>query len=214
VNLLGHTFVARATGGDDPEFLLGAALPDLAPMAGIRPDRARMAGALGEGVRCHLRTDDHFHGHPEVRRGMRALREDLRRRGVGSGPARAVGHAGWELLLDGTLVAGPTVAAFGRALEAGEAVAPVLAPDDRDRWAAFVARARQAPPPRYDDPGWVADRLHGMLARRPRLALPAAEVATVAAALAGHAGAVRAAAAGVLGDTVAAVGFLPRGPVS
>ena len=40
MNVLGHTFVARAAGSGDPEFLLGAVLPDLAPMAGIRLARA------------------------------------------------------------------------------------------------------------------------------------------------------------------------------
>jgi hypothetical protein len=205
VNVLGHAHVARATGRDDAEFLLGAVLPDLAPMAGIRPDRSRMAGALGDGVRCHLRTDDAFHGHPAVRRGMRDLRLAVGRRGVASGPARAVGHAGWELLLDGTLVGTGAAADMGRALAAGDAVLAALDPADGTRWAAFLARARGAPPPRYDDPAWVAERLHALLARRPRLALPAGQVAPVAAALADHDEAVRAAAPGVLADTVAAV---------
>jgi len=206
VNLLGHTYVAvAATGRDDPEFLLGAVLPDLAPMAGVRPDRAAAAGAVGEGIACHVATDAAFHGHPAFRAGMGALRRDLDGRGVGSGPARAVGHAGWELLLDGTLVASATLDAFGRALAAGEAALPALAGPDRPRWRAFLDRARTAPPPRYDDPAWVADRLHAMLARRPRLRLPADHVRTVAAALGDHQPGVEAAAAGVLADTVRAV---------
>jgi hypothetical protein len=205
VNVLGHTYVARAAGSGDPEFLLGAVLPDLAPMAGIRLARAGLGGALGDGVRCHVRTDGVFHGLPAVRAGMGELRADLTRRGVESGPARAIGHAGWELMLDGTLLAVPAADDFRRALGAGEAALAVLDPADRPRWTAFLDRARDAPRPRYDDTRWVAERLHAMLARRPRLALPLGQVPLVAAALARHVDAVGALAPAVLTDTAAAV---------
>jgi hypothetical protein len=205
VNVLGHTFVARATGSGDPEFLLGAVLPDLAPMAGIRVGRAGLGGALGDGVRCHVRTDDVFHGLPAVRAGMGELRADLTRRGLGSGPARAIGHAGWELMLDGTLLSVPAADDFRLALGAGEAALAVLGPADRPRWTAFLDRARRAPRPRYDDTRWVAERLHAMLARRPRLSLPLWQVSLVAAALARQVDAVRASAPAVLTDTAAAV---------
>jgi hypothetical protein len=206
VNVLGHTFVARATGPDDPEFLLGAVLPDLAPMAGVRLARGGIDGVLGAGVRCHLRTDDVFHGDARFRQGMRALRTELAGRGVDSGPARAVGHAGWELLLDGTLVGTATAAEFAKAVAVGERALPVLAAGDRPRWAAFLARARASGDGlRYDDPDWVADRLHAMLARRPRLRLPAGQVTIVAAALGAQLPAVRSVASEVLADTTAAV---------
>src|SRR4029453_6456343 len=61
MNFLGHTHVALAGGGDDPGFVLGAVLPDLAPMAGIRLAVRRLDGRLGEGMRCHLRADAAFH---------------------------------------------------------------------------------------------------------------------------------------------------------
>jgi hypothetical protein len=205
VNVLGHTYVARAAGSGDPEFLLGAVLPDLVPMAGIRLARAGLEGTLGDGVRCHVRTDDAFHGLPAVRAGMGELRSDLTRRGVDSGPARAIGHAGWELMLDGTLLGVPAADDFRRALGAGDAALAVLDPADRPRWAAFLDRARGAPGPRYDDTRWVAERLQAMLARRPRLALPLGQVSLVAAALARHVDAVRALAPSVLTDTAAAV---------
>ncbi len=203
MNFLGHTHVALAE-ADDPEFLLGAVLPDLAPMAGIRMRRAGIGGRLGDGVACHLRADAAFHAHPEFRRGSGALRRDLTARGLGSGPARAVGHAGWELLLDGTLVGTGTEEAFHRALAAGERAGGALDPGDRDRWAAFLARGRGAGGLRYDDPRWVAERLHAMLGRRPRLALPDGQVGTVADVLAAHVAAVRAVAGAVLADTTAA----------
>jgi hypothetical protein len=203
VNFLGHARVALA-GGDDDEYLLGSVLPDLAPMAGIRVRRAAIAGRLGEGVACHLRADAAFHAHQEFRRGSAALRRALVERGVGSGPARAVGHAGWELQLDGTLVGTGAEAAFHRAVAAGERATGALDAGDRDRWAAFLARRQNAGRLRYDDPRWVAERLHAMLGRRPRLAFPGDQVGVVAAVLADHAAAVAAVAGGVLADTTAA----------
>lgn len=204
MNFLGHTHVALAGGREDGGFLLGAVLPDLAPMVGVRVDRAALAGPLAEGVRCHVRADEAFHGHPVFLAGARALRLALGGRGVPSGAARAVGHAGWELLLDGALVGTSTEAAFRRAMAAGGEAAAAMSRADAGRWAAFVARGRDAPPLRYDDPRWVADRLHAMLARRPRLRLPADRVGDVAEVLAAEAGRVRSVAADVLADTVGA----------
>ncbi len=204
MNFLGHTHVALAVGHGEPAYLLGAALPDLAPMAGVRLPRAGLDGAIGAGVRCHLDADAAFHAHPAFRSGSGALRRTVTDRGVASGPARAVGHAGWELLLDGTLVGTDVEAAFRGALVAGEQVSPLLAPDDRPRWARFLARVRSAPALRYDDPRWVAARLHGMLAHRPRLRLPDHQVPDVADALTAARGAVSVVAASVLDDTAAA----------
>jgi hypothetical protein len=211
VNVLGHTFVALAAGRDDPEWLLGAVLPDLAPMAGVRVARAGLDGELGEGVRCHLRADEVFHAHPAFRAGAGTLRRAAAERGVPRGAARAVGHAGWELLLDGALVGAETEAAFHRAVAvAGPSAATAMTDDDARRWAAFLERgarvgaAGDAPRLRYDEPRWVAERLHVMLARRPRLALPVADVPAVADVLAEHAGAVAAVAATVLDDTARA----------
>jgi hypothetical protein len=201
MNFLGHTHVALAGGDDDSGFVLGAVLPDLAPMAGIRLVARQMEGRLGDGVRCHLRADAAFHADPRFVTGSRALRRALAARGVESGPARAVGHAGWELLLDGTLVATEAEDAFRGALAQGERALPALADGDRERWAAFLARRRSSSGLHYDDPGWVADRLYAMLARRPRLALPAGQVPLVADVLAAQAPAVREVAAAVLGDT-------------
>jgi hypothetical protein len=204
VNILGHTFVALAVGGDEPEYLLGAVLPDLAPMAGVKVARGACGGVLREGVRCHVRADEAFHAHPDFRAGSGALRRALAERGVASGPARAVGHAGWELLLDGTLVGTPVEDAFRRAMAVGDRAATAMGPDDRARWAAFLARGGTSPGLGYDDPRWVADRLHAMLARRPRLRLPDDQVATVADVLGGHVDAVRRAASAVLDDTARA----------
>lgn len=204
MNFLGHTHVALVTGNDDPAYLLGAALPDLAPMARVRLPRAGLTGPIGAGVRCHVETDAAFHAHAAFRSGSGALRRTVADRGVASGPARAVGHAGWELLLDGTLVGTDVEAAFRGAIEAGEQVMPLLGHDDRARWARFLGRVRSGPGLHYDDPGWVAVRLHGMLVHRPRLRLPDHHVADVADALTAAKGEVAAVAASVLADTAGA----------
>ena len=208
MNVLGHTQVALATGRDDPAFVLGAVLPDLASMAGVRvASRSALPGALGEGVGCHIRADEAFHADMRFRAGSGDLRRAVAGRGLASGPARAVGHAGWELMLDGTLVGGETERAFHTAVRAaGDAAAAALAPPDQARWADFLARfATAGPRLRYDEPRWVAERLHAMLSRRPRLRLPADQVDAVADELASHARAVEAVAPAVLADTARAV---------
>jgi len=202
VNFLGHTAVALDLGHRDAEFVLGAVLPDLASMAGVRVQRTDLARAVGDGVACHLRADAAFHAHAEFRAGSSALRHALMERGLGSGPARAVGHAGWELLLDGTLVGSAVEAAF-RAAVAGRA-ATAAAVDDTARWTTFVDRMSGAGRLAYDDPAWVAERLHTMLERRPRLALARPQVGLVAEVLAAGQADVVAASAAVLRDTAQA----------
>jgi hypothetical protein len=206
VNILGHTYVALAVGNASPEHLLGAVLPDLAPMARVRVRRSDLGGDLAEGVRCHHLTDAAFHAHVDFRAGSKALRLGLAGRDVGQGPARAIGHAGWELLLDGILVGSAVEQAFHRAMEVGEGALGAMSPEDASRWTAFLDRARRSPRLAYDDPAWVADRLHMMLARRPRLRLPHAQVGTVAEELARHAPSVAASGPMVLCDTAGAVG--------
>lgn len=205
MNVLGHTYVALAVGNASPEHVLGAVLPDLAPMAGVRVRRNELDGDLAEGVRCHLRTDAAFHAHRDFRAGSRALREALTGRDVAQGPARAIGHAGWELLLDGSLVGTVVEQAFHRAMAVGERALAAMTAEDRTRWLAFLGRAGQVPRLAYDDPVWVAERLHTMLARRPRLRLPHAQVATVADELARHTGSVVASGPRVLSDTAGSV---------
>lgn len=204
MNYLGHVAVGLATGRCDDLFVLGTALPDVASMAGVRIDRARLGVDVGAGVDCHLAADTAFHDHPSFRSGSAALRDDLREAGFATGPRRAIGHAGWELLLDGTLLGSATEAAYRRGLARAGEVRGAVDAASADRWDRLLAHG---PPPalRYDDPAWVADRLVAVLARRPRLAVPADRVGEVAGILADHAAAVRAAAPAVLADVAAAV---------
>lgn len=209
MNILGHTHVALAAGRDDPGWLLGAVLPDLAPMAGVRVDRSALPDDVADGVRCHLRTDASFHALPAFLRGAKAIRWALDARGVSSGPARAVGHAGWELLLDGTLVRSRTEGAFRRAMAAGSSATVAMSTGDAARWEAFVDRGRTAPELGFDDPRWVADRLYAMLGRRSRLRLPAEQVPAVVEVLAEQRPAVVEVAAEVLRATVESVSRAP-----
>lgn len=202
VNYLGHVAVALATGRREPDFVLGAALPDLASMVGVRIDRASLPPAVADGVACHLAADTAFHDHHAFRSGAAALRHDLRVAGLPTGPRRAIGHAGWELLLDGSLVGTDTEVAYREALIGAGAVAASVAPAHRTRWAAMIGGG--APPRlRYDDPAWVTDRLVTMLARRPRLAVPHGAAPIITATLTAHVDAVVAASAALLDDVAA-----------
>jgi hypothetical protein len=198
MNVLGHASVALAWGGDEPAFVLGAVLPDLASMVHVRIDRSLLEGPVGDGMCCHVDGDAIFHDHPDFRAGSAALRRDLASQGLDRGPVRAIGHAGWELLLDGTLIGSPAEAAYWRALDVGELALHAIAEPDRGRWLGFLGYRRRRPRLRYDDPPWVAERLHDLLARRPRLRFSREELPAVANVLGAHAGAVAAVGAEVL----------------
>ncbi|HEX9991308.1 MAG TPA: hypothetical protein VGB14_00120 [Acidimicrobiales bacterium] len=202
MNLVGHVHVALARGAGDPEVWLGAMVPDLAHEAGASVgDLDRWSPAAAEGVRWHRATDAAFHAAPPFLAGVRRLREDLRAAGLGTGPARAVAHAGWELLLDGALVGHrPTVDAYLAALDVPAARFGAGLPEgERARWSSALVRRRAAGPPvLYADAGRVAALLQRILARRRALAFAAAEVDGVAAVLASHQPSVEAAAADVV----------------
>jgi hypothetical protein len=205
VNFLGHTHVALAS-GDDPVYVLGAVLPDLASMARVRIDRARSGGPLHDGIRCHIDADAVFHAHPLFRQGSTAIRADLVPLDLPLGASRAIGHIGWELLLDGTLVGSSTESAFHYALIEGERALPVIVSSDQPQWQAFLDRWKAMTDARlrYDEPHWVAERLYLMLRARPRLAFPESAVPAISEVLEQHATAVAGVAADVLAAMVAA----------
>src|SRR5438067_700665 len=99
MNFLAHAAVASSH-DRDPEFILGAVLPDLLPMAGVAVARHDLPAQVQAGWRFHHRTDDAFHAAAAFRAGVQALRTDLRGTPLETGPRRAVAHVGWELLLD------------------------------------------------------------------------------------------------------------------
>lgn len=209
MNVLGHTYVADRVRPGDAEHALGAVLPDLATMAGVRlavgAAREVTAATIADGIRCHHATDAAFHTLDRFRVGATALRRDLLDAGLPTGPARAVAHVGYELILDGTLVGTDTEAAYRRALPlaASPAALGAITPAHRSRWVAFVERVGVSGdrPIRYDDVDWVAERLVAILTRRPRLALGAHHVPAVARVLGSHAVSIRAAAPEILAST-------------
>ena len=101
VNFFGHAWLAAGRNAN-PRFVLGAMLPDLAPMAGLRLRGANDA-ALSAGIAHHLAVDAAFHALPVFQRLTADAARALRRAGLRRGPARGAAHIGLELLLDGWL---------------------------------------------------------------------------------------------------------------
>ena len=173
MNFVGHAMAARWE-LDDPRFVLGAMLPDLAQMCGARP--AAMGDAvLAAGVACHHRVDAAFHDTV----GFAALCADARLRlhaaGLARGPMLAAAHVGVELLLDGCWLEDPAVdAAYLDAVALATrlpAHAVAWAHEEHAlRFEALCGRLHEAGSPRaYRDPVEVGRRLARILARRPRL---------------------------------------------
>jgi len=186
VNFFGHLVVARQL-DDDPAFLLGAMAPDLLQMCGAaagEPTSPKVAA----GQQHHLEVDARFHDSRAFT-GLNAwAARALAAAGLRRGPARGAAHVGIELFLDGLLSgdARAHVAYTDCLAEAEAARAPFVFVDEpsRHRWRALVTRLRAGTiPDGYRDPDFVAARLVGTLARRPRLALQAGEAALLHAFL-------------------------------
>lgn len=195
MNAGGHIAVAARAGdladgdGATGPRLLGSALPDFAAMG-----RFRLLGRTGNadvaaGIDLHHRTDDLFHRHPWFRARNRALTDDLETAGLDRGPAMACSHVGLELLLDGRLLAEPEHAtanevAIGALTVVGGELDELVTAPHRAAWRTHLERVgAHGLPTDYDDPVAVAWRLHRILVRRPRLALPEGQVAVVARSL-------------------------------
>ena len=178
MNFFGHAVVGLWE-SDDARFVLGAMLPDLCGMLGIRAARPQEAtcAALAAGVEFHYRTDAAFHGCERFVALCSDSVEALTAQGVGRGTARAVGHVGSELLLDGFLSENRAARAmYSRALSLGvderlsEAV--LSEPGEQKRMHDGLKRLLRAPiPEAYIEPAFVADRLQWILSSRPRLAM-------------------------------------------
>ncbi len=128
------------------------------------------------GIACHHATDAVFHDLPEFRSGSRTLTCDLLDRGVPRGAARAVGHAGWELLLDGVLVR-------DRVLMDDYMRAMRVEVTDADWAAALTRRIARGVPTFYADAASVAELLRRILSYRPRLSFDVEHLDAVRASL-------------------------------
>lgn len=176
-------------------------------MAGVRLDRSTLPETVGEGVNLHHRTDRVFHSLPAFTTGVRQLGEQSRACGLPVGASRAIGHAGWELLLDGCLLGrSGAEERFVGILEGAPDVAEAVSPADPDRWRGLLATMRVD---RwwvgYRDTETVAYALHRRLRARRRLSFSLEEVPQVADALALARPAVEMAADDVVGAVIAAM---------
>lgn len=213
MNFVGHVAVAighRHTSGGGHHgdgYLLGAALPDLAAMGRFRLLGRPVDGSVARGVDLHHRTDEVFHRHPWFRACTSTVTRRLEAVGLPRGAARACGHVGVELLLDGHLLAadpglGPSVQrTIAEADRRVDDLEPLVAEPQRPGWRHHLGRLAGWPvPDDYDEPAAVAARLQRILARRPRLAFDRDGVALVARVLDEQRAAVADGAAALLDD--------------
>lgn len=200
MNFLAHAAVARRTAGDDPAFVLGTVLPDLLPMAGVRLGRDGLPAEVAAGWRAHHRADDAFHSCPQFLAGVSALRGDLRRTALGTGPRRAVAHVGWELLLDDAVAGDASlVEVFRSALALGRSVTTDV------RWQDLLDRFEAIRPARPSSALVVAQRTQRACSRRPRLAFGDEHLDEVAVVLGEHQPGVLGVADDVLDQVAASV---------
>jgi len=162
---------------DAPRFVLGSMLPDLTSMAFIRIEQVH-DDEVARGIALHHETDRVFHSTAPFRALCESALRVLEGRGVSRASARAVGHVGSELLLDGVLSEDARVrAAYARAIEVAieqrlEQHLSWKGEADAERLRALLLRLHGSPlPEAYRDPRFVCERLIAILARRPRLAL-------------------------------------------
>jgi hypothetical protein len=181
VNFIGHATVALWR-RNEPEFVLGSMLPDFAGMAGTRLSRSPPlpsspeALALAEGIALHHTTDDAFHGAPGFVTLLQETLDELTARGVSRATARAVGHVGTELLIDGELVHASEVAgAYTSALAVERSLEGVfIDAEGTARWGRLRERLLDyGVPYDYREPDAVLRRLQLVLHNRPRLAITA-----------------------------------------
>jgi hypothetical protein len=178
VNFFSHAAVARRF-SEEPEFVLGAMLPDFASMLGTRLG-ASGHPTLARGVRFHHLTDHAFHELSAFQTETRAALAELRARGVAKGPARAAAHVGVEILLDVTLGQSASAqSAYLSGLRAGlrpELVASIAgSAGDRERLEELIETLERRGVVLDTSSPMLVERIRRTLARRPRLALGAAD---------------------------------------
>jgi len=190
VNFVGHiaTGLRAAGDGDDPAFLVGTALPDFASMRRTRLGPA--VGTLADGIALPHATDHAIHAEGWFLDLERHLRDGLRRDGLPDGAARACAQVCPELLLDGALLADPSIArGVGTVYEGiaapSDDVVDLVPDHEREGWRThLVGVATRLDPFTYGDPAIVAGRLHMITSRRPRLTFDSALVYAVSARMA------------------------------
>lgn len=162
-------------------------LPDFYGMVRLRPVHSGDT-ALQAGTRHHHHIDQVFHGAGPFVRHVAKTTHTLEQAGLSRGSARAIGHLGTELILDGLLFAqGHSTAAYAAALD-------LLSDLDPPGWNAsmtaalqdLASRLSQAPlPAAYQSTTFVGSQLQRILDRRPRLRFTSEHAEIVAHVLSG-----------------------------
>jgi hypothetical protein len=136
---------------------------------------------IQRGIDLHHRTDEAFHGTATFLALCASTLAELTDLGVRRGTARAVGHIGSEMFLDGYLVRDEAHVDLYLAALQTEVKGRL---EWRDRGRAFSklrARLTKWGAPRdYAEPSFVLARLADVLNRRPALAVPEEESTLVA----------------------------------
>ena len=168
MNFFGHAVVA-GWADNRAGHLLGSMLPDFEAMVRVSLVEVRDPD-IQRGIDLHHRTDEAFHRAPIfVELCARALSE-LMSAGVRRGTARAVGHIGSEMFLDGWLAREQNhVDDYLAALEA-EVAGCLEWEDDGCAFSKLRARLMMwGAPHDYAEPSFVLARLADALQRRPAL---------------------------------------------
>lgn len=175
MNFVGHAVVAWRERAD-PAFAFGAMVPDLSRFALREPPApSRDEATMRDGVGAHHRADAAFHDHPTFKGWMDEL--------VGAMPvadrgARAAAHVAVELLIDGALLGAGEAGAYDDALT-------WALPTFDGTWAEVVARMQRGTVvDAYRSPAGIAERVVGVMRRRPRLVRIAPQVEDLAGAVA------------------------------
>jgi len=182
MNFFGHAAIAGRFRAD-PEFVLGAMLPDFCGMLRIPPPFSG-ADALGQGVRFHHVTDRAFHDLASFRTFCRDATALLDARRVRRGTARAVAHVGVELFIDAALAEGARERAFyAEALRAAQGRAPFerepFRAEDVERLRALAQTLEARGVAKSPGADVIVTRLERALHSRSRLAIEARDLDAV-----------------------------------
>lgn len=174
MNFFGHAAMAERH-SREPEFVLGAMLPDFSSMLRLRTPTSSHPGVT-RGIAFHHATDEAFHELSVFQELTGDAMRFLAERGVSRGTRRAVAHVGVELLLDVELAQDARARdAYLGGLRAGRdrAIVATLAwpADQQERLERLAARLEErsdsAKPPTHV----MVERLVRTLSDRPRLAI-------------------------------------------
>ena len=191
MNFGAHICVADRIGyaGDAAHVGLGSALPDLAAIGRFRLRRISNLEGIDAGVTLHYRTDEAFHSHSLFSGWQKTTANALASSPLSRGAIRAVAHVGPELLIDGVLLRDTTnrqaiTDAIGIIPSVLDVLEPMVNPPDTERWSSHLEDVSGWPVPgTMGDPVLVAQRMHRILQRRPRLAFDDTAIPAVAEAL-------------------------------